>query len=330
MRIQDVMVAAACTTTICCLGLAAAEGIGRGASDPRLLLDQQHLRAVHQGMVAFGHQSIDGSLPMPGRINRFTDPVLGRRVGAGPANWKKDSSGHLYSALIAREYLDTAVIISPAEANPVVSEYGTAAQDASIAYDYGAYDPASDIYWMGDTADPAQVSPGTFPTGSPNPIFRTKINRPPTNGRSHASYAHAMLCGQRRYHWNVKAEADRVLLGNRGPKDGNSVGEDFTRSWTVLFHGASDVWVGNVVRGDGRVERLETAEGGTFHPSGAWWTCDSEGRLPDNIFDAEFFECDDAQGNWKQRDAWLAMNEVMTDGGGGDPKPLAIYDYLRD
>ena len=106
------------TTTICGLTLGSlvmvgAAGIQGSAADPVLLLDQQHQRTIHQAMVTFGERNADGALPMPGRINRYTSPYLGRQQGAGPHNYTKDSTGHLYSAMIAQEYLDTRVVISP-------------------------------------------------------------------------------------------------------------------------------------------------------------------------------------------------------------------------
>ena len=252
----------ATSTSILVLGslmVAGSAGIRAGEADPRLLLDQQHQRTIHQAMVTFGDRNADGSLPMPGRINRFTSSSLGRQQGVGPENYRKDSSGHLYSAMIAQEYIDTKVVISPGERNPVVAAFGTRPEDPFESYDYTAYDPSNDVYWMGDEADPKVVAPGTPPSGNPNQLFRSKINRPPGNGLSHTSYAHLMLAGQRRLDWNVKASADRVLLGTRGIKYGEATGDNYRRSWTLLFFGDPDVWVGNVVRGDGRVERLEGA-----------------------------------------------------------------------
>ncbi len=330
MNLIELGVAAASAVVLGSVAVVGSAGVRSSAGDPLLLLDQHHIRSIHQAMVSFAGNNIDGSLPKPGRINPFTDAELGRVPGAGPENWRKDSTGHLYSAMVAQEYLDTKVLISPGERNPVVSEYGTMAQDASAEYDYSAYDPASDTYWMGDQPDPAQVSPGTQPTGAPNAIFRTKINRPPTNGRGHASYAHLMLAGQRRLDWNAKAEASRVLLGTRGTKYGDVTGNEFQKSWTLLFFGPPNVWVGNICRGDGRVERLEHGLGSPFSAPHLDFACESGIRSKDILFAAEFEACGDVVGNWRMRDAWLAMNEVVADSGGGDPRPLAIYDYLRN
>ena len=337
MNLIELGVTAISALVLGSLVVAGTTGIRSGAADPVLLLDQQHQRTIHQAMVTFGDRNADGSLPMPGRINRYTSSSLGRQQGAGPENYKKDSTGHLYSAMIAQEYIDTKVIISPGEVNPAVSEYGTSDSDASTAYDYNAYNPANDVYWMGDSADPTQVAPGTTVSGSVNTIFRSKINRKLSQGgRSHTSYAHLMLAGQRRLDWNVKASSDRVLLGTRGPKYGLATGDEYRRSPTLLFFGDPEFWVGNVVRGDGRVERLEQGE--VENPSTAptlgfrdlVFQCGDDRPRPDNIFDDEHETCGVVEGNWKMRDAWLAMNEIVVQDSDGGPRPIAIHDSLED
>lgn len=300
--------------------------LAKAQASARTVKDANQIGQIHKAMMIFSESDPGGYLPMPGRINRFTHPQLGRVPGKGPQNWKKDSSGHLYSAMIAQEFFNPDLCISPVERNPVVSIYGAEAQDETTAYDYAAFDPATDVYWMGDTADPGQVSPGTQPAGAPNAIFRTKINRPPTNGRSHASYAHSMMCGDRRnYTWRNTGDSSKVVLGNRGTKNGITTNDDYRQSWTLLFHGPDQEWQGHVCFGDNHVEYSKS-----FFPPNVSHECGLDSIIQDNIFDAEFEQCGGLQGNWKQGDAWLAMNEVVTDGGGGDPQPLAIYDYLRN
>ena len=336
MNLIELGVTSASALVLGSLVVAGTTGIRSGAADPVLLLDQQHQRTIHQAMVTFGDRSVDGALPMPGRINRFTSAFNGSRRGAGPHNYRKDSTGHLYSAMIAQQYLDTEVVISPGERNPVVGAFGTRPQDPFESYDYTAYDPSNDTYWMGDEADPKVVAPGTPPSGNPNQLFRSKINRPPGNGLSHTSYAHLMLAGQRRLDWNVKASSDRVLLGTRGTKYGQATGDNYQRSWTLLFFGDPDVWVGNVVRGDGRVERLEQGEvenpstAPTFGFRDLVFQCRDDRPRPDNIFNADFEGCGTTPGSWNMRDGWLALNEIIVNDGDGNPKPLALTDWLRD
>lgn len=337
MNLIELGVTSASALVLGSLVVAGTTGIRSSAADSVLLLDQQHQRTIHQAMVIFGDRNADGSLPMPGRINRFTSFSLGRQQGVGPENTSKNSSGHLYSAMIAQEYIDTQVVISPGERNPVVGAFGTRPEDPFESYDYTAYDPANDVYWMGDVADPNVVGPGVPPSGRPNLLFRSKINRPSSSGGlSHTSYAHLMLAGQRRLDWNVKASSDRVLLGTRGTKYGQATGDDYQRSWTLLFFGAPDVWVGNVVRGDGRVERLEQGEvenhstAPTFGFRDLVFQCRDDRPRPDNIFNADFEGCGTTPGSWNMRDGWLALNEIIVNDLDGNPKPLALTDWLRD
>ncbi|MEE2896001.1 MAG: prepilin-type N-terminal cleavage/methylation domain-containing protein [Planctomycetota bacterium] len=299
--------------------------LSKAQQSARTVKDSNQIGQISRAFMIFAESDPGGYLPMPGRINRFTHPNLGSTPGKGPQNYIKDSTGHLYSSMVAQEYFNVDLPISPVEQNPVVSQYGSDSSDDSTAYDYTAYDPPSDTYWMGDEADPPSVAPGTAPSGSPNTVFRSKINRPSPNGRSHTSYAHSMMAGDRRnYTWRNTNDSSKVVLGNRGVKNGDTSGDDYRRSWTLLHHGSDKQWEGHVCFGDGHVEYSKS-----FYPTNVSHECGLDAIIQDNIFVAEFDTCGSLVGNWKQGDAWLAMNEVVTDGGGGDPKPLAIYDANR-
>ena len=104
MNLIELGVTSASALVIGSLVLAGTTGVRTGAADPVLLLDQQHQRTIHQAMVTFGERNADGTPPMPGRINRFTSPYIGRQQGAGPQNYKKDSSGHLLECLSSEVY----------------------------------------------------------------------------------------------------------------------------------------------------------------------------------------------------------------------------------
>ncbi len=288
--------------------------------------DGNQISQIHKSMGIFAESDSAGYLPSPGRINRFTHPNLGRVPGKGPQNWKKDSTGHLFSSMIAQEFFNTDIVIGPSEANPAISVYGTEAADASTNYDYTAYDPGNDTYWMGDTADPQNVSAGTQPIGAANNIFRTRINRSlQQNGRGHVSYGHSMLCGDRRnYTWRNTGDSSKVVLANRGTKDGITSGPDYTNSWTLLLHGPDREWQGHVLFGDSHVEYVKS-----FFPPNVAHECGLDAIIADNIFVAEFEQCGGITGNWKQGDAWIGQCEVVTDGGGGDPRPLPVFDYPR-
>lgn len=330
MRRTDLLVALASSTVLCSLLWAVDHGRRMGTADPRLLLDAEQQRTIHTAMLLFSHTDITGDLPRPGKINRYTDPSVGRVAGWGQENFRKNSSSHLYSAMIAQRYIDPAVLISPGEANPVVAVFGAKEDDAFDAYDYDAYQPAADMYWMGDTADPATASPGVIPqASSPNQIFRSKINRPVGYGKGHASYAHLALETVRGGRWTSRADHRTVLLGTRGPKRGLSTGDEFDHSPTLRFFGPSDAWVGNVCLGDGRIESMAVAAGGAFNVENVNYSCDA-GPVADNIFDAEFEGCAAPdQPSWEQGDIELSMSEVVVPTSDAKVKVVSTYDALE-
>src|SRR5439155_22740885 len=110
-------------------------------------------------------------LPIPGLINRLPDvpqpPGLGNVQGVGPEDYSLNTTGNLYSALIAQNYFNTDLCIGTTEVNPHIVR--------KTDYNYNAYHPAQDNYW--DT---------TF-KGDPSVI----------NDVCNASYSHSALVGAR-------------------------------------------------------------------------------------------------------------------------------------
>ena len=109
----------------------------------------------------------------------------------------------------------------------------------------------------------------------------------------------------------------------------------------ALFHPfaspARADWI-NVVRGDGRVERLEQREvevpttTPTFSFRDLVFQCGDNRPLPDNIFHAEHQRCGDVDERWKQGDAWIGMNELVVPAYSdpNNPAPISISDYLTN
>ena len=306
--------------------------LAKAQASARTVKDANNLAQVHKAMLIFSQSDAGADyLPQPGRINRFTHPVLGRVPGKGPQNFTKDSTGHLFSSMIAQEYFNTDIVICPSESNPVVAQFGENSTDEFDAYVYLAYQPGNDVYWMGDVADPAQVGAGQALQGAPNLIFKSKINRPErpdgTGGKGHVSYAHCMLAGDRRSTaWRNSGDSSKVCLGNRGPKDGATSGDEYTLSPTLLFHGPAQEWQGHYCFGDNHVEY-----GKSFFPPNVSHECGLDEIQPDNVFAADFSNCGPSLVDpHEQGDAWLAQNEFNRPDDFGNPKPLAIYDRKTD
>jgi len=169
--------------------------LARAQRSARSVKDANNIAQIHKAFLIYSADDSHGYLAMPGRINRWTDARLGSVPGQGPENEGKNTSGHMYSAMIAQEYFNPDILYSPVEAADNVQEYRGADGNG---YEYEAYDPAADSYWAGDVPDPAQDNGGTGAVYAPNSLFKVKINRPVQYGPCYTSYAHLMLCGDRR------------------------------------------------------------------------------------------------------------------------------------
>jgi prepilin-type N-terminal cleavage/methylation domain-containing protein len=231
--------------------------------------DKAQLKQIHQSMLVFANENKD-VLPTPGLINRLPDIYSGEnKPGVGPEDENKNTTRHLYSAMIAQEYFNADIVIGPTEVNPRVKEY--------VNYDFSEYDPASDTYWDGDAPS------GTTPPATEG--FQANIE----SGDCHTSYNHLTLCGRRKtLLWRNKADNTDPMLSSRAPFRGRGEGggadaDEYTRSQTLELHGDGKKWVGNIVYGDNHTEVSETFSPGSvaYEPQG--------GQLErDNIFDMEF------------------------------------------
>ncbi|MCP3902572.1 MAG: prepilin-type N-terminal cleavage/methylation domain-containing protein [Planctomycetes bacterium] len=248
------------------------------------LKDAAYLKEIHQSMLIYANDHGD-VMPLPGLINRQPDLFLGEnRAGIGPEDEPKNTSRHLYSAMIAQNYFNTDIVIGPTEVNPQIEQYKT--------YNYSAYDPGADIYWDGDT-----------PTGSGGPEsgFLANIGN---NGTSHTSYYHLALVGLRKkLMWRNTADNTDALLASRAPYEGSDeTTDDYKLSQTLLLHGTKKAWVGNVAYGDNHAEVSES-----FYPSLVAYE-EQGGRLEkDNIFAHEFTDVDDT--GYGSGDAFLCMTQ---------------------
>ena len=165
---------------------------------PRITAQQRYnavqLQQIHQAMLIFANE-FDDLLPVPGLIDRLPfdpdgdGPLPAQDVpGQGEEDVSANTTANLFSLLIAQEYFNADLPISPWERNPNVVEYDD--------YDYDAYDPDSDSYW-----DPEFVAD-----------LETKSN---------VSYGHLPIWGEpARKHWRQTARSGPPVLGNRGPADG--------------------------------------------------------------------------------------------------------------
>jgi prepilin-type N-terminal cleavage/methylation domain-containing protein/prepilin-type processing-associated H-X9-DG protein len=232
----------------------------------RSLKDRAQIRTIHEAMLVFA-TSGDGTLPTPGLINS-----TGATPGAGTEDFTKNTSASLYSALVALDYLDDKVYVSPAEVNPRIPD----PDRRGYKYDHTAYQPENDVYWDGDA-----------PSGTPLPTNRFSANI--ENGESHTSYSHLALCGRRQADlWRNTADSTVPVMGSRAPYRGqgetsSTNPDEYRRSYTLLMHGSTKVWIGNIAFADNHVAELET-----FTPPQVLYRPSGGAEAKDNIFDMEF------------------------------------------
>jgi hypothetical protein len=181
-------------------------------------------------------------LPLPGEINR-----AGTVPGRGDIDEIQNNHANLHGAMIGRGYVNAQILVSPAEVNSKVV--------ACATYNMNRINPATDCYW--DPIDQAGAgSGGTLP--NPATGFRADLTT-----QCNTSYAVMPLdpAARRRTEWRNTGNSRFAIMGNRGPKAGNPTSADYTNSKTLLIHGGSKEWDGNIGYNDNHVEY-----GRTFYP----------------------------------------------------------------
>jgi len=210
--------------------------------------DATQLNQIHKAMVIFAAE-MDGTMPRPGLIDRQPTEVNGRKMnvpGRGEEDTTANTTANLYSTLICMNYFTPQLVVSPIERNPKVVEEKN--------YNYDAYSPIEDQYW--------------------DDTFRADLE-----GESNVSYAHLVLSGERmKAQWRNTMDAQFIVLGNRGPLDG----EPNDRSFTSGPHGA---WAGNVVFSDNHTELITSFTPESLKPRHA--DPEDARHTPDNIFAME-------------------------------------------
>ena len=196
------------------------------------LKDAAQLKEIHQSMLVYANEHND-TLPTPGLINRLADIYLGaERPGIGPEDYVLNTSANVYSAMIAQEYFNPDICISPTEVNPKVKEY--------TSYDYAQYNPGSDEYWDSDFSADISAS---------------------QDEDSNTSFYHLALVGiRKKLKWRNTADNNDAIMSSRAPYEGRGPEtDDYTKSQTLLLHGPKKSWVGNVCHGDNHTQAPATS-----------------------------------------------------------------------
>jgi hypothetical protein len=248
--------------------------------------DAARLGEVHRGMLRAAADRGSTHLPLPGLIRRkqiagaLPNGASGFVPGLSPEDLAQNNTANLFSSTIAGQFIHPNELVSPVESNPVVK--------VKQNYNHNAYNPTASnpTFW-----DP------TFLAN----IFR--LNDGQSTSVCHTSYAHLAIHGERkRLRWRSSAGSMQPLLGNRGTFKGATSGNNYTKSYSLLFHPPLDQWDGNLAFGDNHVS-LEHS----FSPQGTTHQCGSFGETPDNIFAwQDFSTC--SSGSSTGGDTWMCIS----------------------
>ena len=196
---------------------------------------------THKAFVTQSINNPDQSYLTPGERNRLAFAPGQQIPGRGLYDESKNSHQNLYSAMIALGAFNATVLVSPAELSSKVA--------ICTNYNLNSYKPGNDQYWDGDTG-----TTSNFKITGTGGVLDTCMT----------SYATMPLSkvGRRISEWKSSGNSKFVVLGNRGVRDGITSGAIYEQSQTLLMHGGSNEWDGNLCKNDSSVEF-----GRTFIPS---------------------------------------------------------------
>jgi prepilin-type N-terminal cleavage/methylation domain-containing protein len=243
--------------------------LAKARANANSLKDKTQIQQIHKAALGFANDS-KNKLPLPGLINRKPDipspPGLGNVPGVGPEDFGLNTSGNLYSAMIAQNLYKPDLCIGTTEVNPVIIQ--------KTEYNFAAYNPASDTYWDTTFKTDPSLTPGS-------------------NVESNSSYSHLALCGHRKKNrWNNNQDASTPTFSTRGTGGtymgqafgGAITGPEYSASPTLQLHLPKQQWVGHVCFNDNHCETLNAF----FSPLTTYMAQNSFLATKDNIFAAEY------------------------------------------
>ena len=220
--------------------------LGKARQAARQMKCSSQVRGTLQGMVVWAGNNQD-KYPLPSEIDRnnFTIPV-----GAGAAS--KDISRHIFSVLIFNGFFPADILVSPAEANGMISRW----ENYELSQPQGAVNINQALWDPKFKAIPPQ---GAF---APIGEVTTYGNEATLPGG--LSYAHTPPHGFRKSRWSNTFISTEPAVGNRGPVQagwtGGGTGEwtlaanaQGEQSNTLLIHGSRVKWEGNIGYNDNHV-----------------------------------------------------------------------------
>mgnify|MGYP001160841308 CR=1 FL=1 len=231
----------------------------------RVTEEKKGAQSIHEGFIGYA-ASNNNRKPTPGQARRLKDPRLDKFVpGSGPEDALQNDHGAMLSLCIMNNLFTSDQTVSAMDPNPNIFVYGD--------YDYDSYtqyvtDDEPGVYW--------------------DDGFSNKLNREGDGFNN--SYAFTPLAGARRQkQWDRQADSNFVLVGTRGPSEGELSllsPDNPDRSLTTEWFGRSGEWAGIFVFGDNHIEQSSN-----FYPAKCVYqdpaNDPSNELLPDNLYKAE-------------------------------------------
>ncbi|MEX0876409.1 MAG: prepilin-type N-terminal cleavage/methylation domain-containing protein [Phycisphaerales bacterium] len=270
--------------------------LGKARQRANQLKDSTQIRSLMQGLVLFAGSNKD-YYPLPSRVDR-NDRTL--EIGDDENSQVKNTTGNIFSILIAQGIVETSLCYSPVELG-AYEEYTEYQYDAPCG-GVGGDDPENNesIWDPNFKATPLDEGANNGMMGS----VCSELESQGWNDRPGGfSYAHLPPFAFRRPQWSNTFDALEPALANRGPvyeldtsgddeiwvlyDDGGATTTGTTplgrSSVTIQMQGSRSEWAGNIGFNDAHVEFFNRPD-----PEQVVWTfteLESDERTqPDNVF----------------------------------------------
>jgi len=330
--------------------------LGKARARANSLKDSTQVRSILQGMVVFAGNNRD-NYPLPSRVDKNNKTIDGDALASVR---EKDTTGNMFSILIAQGIIETELSISAVETG-AYEQYVDYQNDTPIGAVGGSttgvqsealWDPnfrasARDPFWENGT----RGSYNSAPSNANGPDLEKYV------GLGNFSYAHIPPFAQRRSQWQNTFQALEPALANRGPvyaeltdpelgawellavtdepgtADGtNPLGRS---SVTLAMNGSRNEWAGNVGFNDAHVEFYNRPD-----PESVIWSFTNLEDRNQNKFDNIFMNEDDQDrrvltppattvrlsGPDSNRNAYLTQYYQVTIAGDGTTSISPYYD----
>ncbi|CAE7757338.1 unnamed protein product [Symbiodinium sp. CCMP2592] len=270
--------------------------LGKARARANQLKDSTQVRSLLQGLVVFAGNNRD-NYPLPSRVDKNDKTIA--VTGEITSSRQKDTTGNIFSILIAQGIVETELCISAVETgqyeqfsdyqsdSPLGGVGGGNAEQTEALFDPNFRATPLDQFWE-DGERAGNMAPDE--------------NLEKYEGLGNFSYAHIPPFVQRRAQWQNTFQALEPALANRGPvyeitdtedgaweliDDSDASADGMTPlgrgSVTLAMNGSRTEWAGNVGFNDAHVEFYNRPD-----PESVIWSFtdleDANQNQPDNIF----------------------------------------------